>query len=127
MFTTDYTEDRTAGVFMIKNIALGKVFIGCSLKLRDAMNYYLSCLLNGTLRNKALQEDFNLFGKKEFEFQVIEFCLPEELKRKKEFYLRFYRSYSNGIYNVMNYRPVIQKPQSKPASRKKQKEMFYSV
>ncbi len=125
MVTTDYTEDRTAGIFMIKNCALDKVFIGCSLKLRDAKNYYLSCLLKGIVRNKALQEDFNLFGRREFEFQVIEYCPPKELKKRKEFYIRFYRSYSKGVYNVMSYRPVIQKSQNKPVRRKK--EIFHAI
>ncbi len=40
-------QDRASGIFMIKNCALNKVFIGCSMQLRDAKSYYFTFLRRG--------------------------------------------------------------------------------
>jgi len=88
----DYTEDRTTGVFMIRNCALGKVFIGHSCRLREIKNVYFSALRKGEAQNQNLQDDFDLYGEKEFEFEVIEYCPREDLKRVKSIYSDHYRS-----------------------------------
>jgi len=83
---------------MIKNCALGKVFIGSSVRLREIKNVYFSVLRKGEAQNQELQKDFNLYGEKEFEFEVIEYCPKEELKKMKGIYSDYYRSI-NKLYD----------------------------
>jgi hypothetical protein len=85
-------EDRTTGIFTITNHALGMVFVGCSSKLREAKYYYLTSLRRGSVKNRALQEDFDTYGEKEFEFQVAQYCPKEELMGIKKIYTDHYRA-----------------------------------
>jgi len=95
-------NDRKSGIFAIKNIPNGKMYIGKTGDLRVTESRYLSDLRKGVFRNKALQEDFRIFDEKEFEFQVIEYCGLEELDEKKKFYIDFYGSNDKEIgYNVV--------------------------
>jgi group I intron endonuclease len=95
-------EDRKSGIFAIKNIPNGKMYIGESSDLRVTKSQYLNGLRKGTFANKDLQEDFNIFNEDEFEFQVVEYCPLEELHGRKLFYIKFYGTNNKEAgYNIM--------------------------
>ncbi|MCB0600538.1 MAG: GIY-YIG nuclease family protein [Saprospiraceae bacterium] len=60
------------GVFQIKNIANGKIFIGSSVNLSAMWNRLRMQLKSGTHTNKALQEDWDHLGEDQFLYEVLE-------------------------------------------------------
>ncbi|MFY0516827.1 GIY-YIG nuclease family protein [Lysinibacillus sp. UGB7] len=69
-----------AGVFTMTNKQNGKVFVSSFNNLKR-LNGFQFMLKTNTHSNKALQADYNTFGKDTFEIDVVEY-----LKRKQEGY-----------------------------------------
>lgn len=69
---------KPAGVFMIKNHANGKVFLGSSLNLEGPLNGHRFMLKIGQHRNAALQQDWDTFGAESFSFEVLETVTPSD-------------------------------------------------
>jgi len=84
--------DRKSGIFCIRNIPNGKVFIGKSVGLCEARRRCFMRLRRNQFTNRALQEDFRLFNEEEFEFRVLEYCPPEELPEKKKVYVEHFNA-----------------------------------
>ena len=69
----EYLErPKPAGIFQVKNTTNGKVLLGSSLNLDGALNGHRFMLRTGSHRNKALQEDWNMYGEEHFVFEVLE-------------------------------------------------------
>ena len=66
------------GVFQIRNLATGKVFIGSTLNLAGIFNRHNFQLKAGNHPNKKLQRDWNEFGADNFAFEVLEEVFPRE-------------------------------------------------
>ena len=63
---------KTAGVFVITNTANGRVFLGSSLNLHGSLNKHRFVLSLGSHWEKALQADWNRYGKDSFTFEIAE-------------------------------------------------------
>jgi hypothetical protein len=75
--TRQYKETvRPAGVFAIRNLESGRVFVLASLDLASMMNRQRFQLAQGKHPNRALQQDWTALGSGAFRF--------EELARVKE-------------------------------------------
>lgn len=69
----EYKEKKfPIGVFQIRNLETGKIFLGSSLNLDAIRNRHLFQLNMGSHRNKALQADWNTYGESKFAFEIIE-------------------------------------------------------
>ncbi|MCQ6264220.1 GIY-YIG nuclease family protein [Fictibacillus sp. WQ 8-8] len=67
-----YMETKIeAGVYLIRNTANQKIFIGSTRNLKT-INGKRFELEQGSSMNKTLQEEWNEFGKDGFEFEVLE-------------------------------------------------------
>jgi hypothetical protein len=66
------------GIFQVKNLANGKLFIDSSLNLEGKINRTRFQLKLGSHRNKTLQEDFNQLGADSFAFEIIDYLKPKE-------------------------------------------------
>jgi len=66
------------GVFQVKNLINGKIFIDSGLNIQGKMNSCKFQLSYGSHMNKALQEDFNQTGITNFSFEVIDYLKPKE-------------------------------------------------
>jgi len=67
------------GVYQIKNISNGKIFIGNSKNLQAAFNSNMFQLKMGMHSSKELQRDFTTLGEDKFSFEVLDI-----LEHKKE-------------------------------------------
>lgn len=75
----EYSQSsRPAGVFQIRNLTNGKVFVGSSANLPGIFNRHEFQLKAGGHPNKKLQADWNEFGAENFEFEILEEIVPRE-------------------------------------------------
>jgi group I intron endonuclease len=66
------------GIYQIKNLVNGKVFIGSAKNLPGKFNSHRFQLKQGSHMNRALQEDYSHFGEKKFSFEVLDYLEPKE-------------------------------------------------
>jgi hypothetical protein len=60
------------GVYQIRNLVNGKVFIASSKNLHGKANSFNLLLNNGNHFNTLLQKEFNEFGGKNFVFEIVD-------------------------------------------------------
>lgn len=69
---------RPMGIYQVKNLASGKIYIGRSTDLNGKLNSEKFQLRNNLHMNKQLQNDFNLLGEGEFVFEILDNLQPRE-------------------------------------------------
>jgi len=99
-----------AGVFQIKNLRNGKIFVEATRNLKT-INGQRFQLEMGSHRNRALQRDWQEYGPDAFAFEVLEVLKPKEeegpafdvadaLEKLKEKWLEKLQPYGDRGYNV---------------------------
>lgn len=104
----EYKETtQPIGVFQIRNLTNGKVFIGSSTNLNGIFNRHRFALNAGGHQSKELQKDWNESGADNFAFEIVEELNPREnldIKRELEFledlWLEKEQPYGEQGYNV---------------------------
>ena len=66
------------GVYQVKNLTNGKIFIDSSQNIPGKINSCKFQLSLGFHMNKALQEDVNKIGLEHFAFEIIDLLEPKE-------------------------------------------------
>ena len=66
------------GIFRIKNLLNGKIFIGRGMNVKGKINSHKFQLEQGSHPNSLLQKDFNESGGKNFSFEVIDYLDPKK-------------------------------------------------
>lgn len=69
---------KPMGVYRIKNLVNGKIFVGSSKNIDAKINSHKFTLEIGTHINKKLQQDYNAFGKENFLFETLELIKPKD-------------------------------------------------
>ena len=75
------------GIYSIKNTVNNKVYVGLSTKMGRRFSSHKRRLKDGTHENKHLQCSFNKYGKKAFEFIILEECIESMLFEKEKFWI----------------------------------------
>jgi group I intron endonuclease len=88
------------GIYAIVNNTTGRAYIGKSENIKARWVEHVNSLETGNHHNKALQADWNKYGRKAFSMQVILTCDPERLIYEERFSIKEYRSLG-GVYNYM--------------------------
>lgn len=65
-------EKGVMGVYQIKNLVNGKIYVGSSVDIRDRWWNHRSRLRNQTHKNSHLQAAWNKYGEDSFEFSILE-------------------------------------------------------
>lgn len=63
---------KPAGIYQVKNLANGKMFLGSSFNLEGPLNRHKFMLKIGSHTNKELQKDWNELGADQFTFDILE-------------------------------------------------------
>lgn len=100
---------RIAGIYKITNIINNKIYIGSSNNIYKRKREHFSSLKNGTHCNIHLQRAYNIHGKSNFKFEVVEVCEEKDLLKIEQIYLDKY--FDKGI-NCYNENPIACKPPS---------------
>lgn len=92
--------DKVAGVYRIKNVVNGKIYIGSSVDLMNRMYCHKSRLRRGIHKNPHLQSAWNKYGEENFEFTVLEIVEnKDDVLDVEQLYLDTY----HPDYNVFKY------------------------
>lgn len=106
----EYKERKpTAGVFVIKNTANGRLLLGSSLNIEGPLNKHRFMLQIGSHRNTAMQRDWKEFGAEAFVFEILEtvppsdkpgFDIDDELKLLEEIWIEKLDRFGELGYNM---------------------------
>jgi hypothetical protein len=97
-----------AGIFQIKNLVNGKVFLGSAENISGIINRHKFELKMGCHRNRDLQDDWNRHGEQNFEFGILEivneennpdFNYSEELAVYRELWFEKVQPYGDRGYH----------------------------
>src|SRR5687767_396383 len=64
---------HASGVYQIRCIPTGKIYIGSAINLRDRWYRHRKSLSRGTHRNRYLQNAWDKYGNQSFEFEILEY------------------------------------------------------
>lgn len=79
---TNYNgHSRKSGIYQIRNLINGKVYIGSAKRFKSRFAHHLNSLSKGTHHNKHLQGAFNRDGSGAFIFEVLEVVEGEQTDR----------------------------------------------
>jgi len=101
------------GVYQIKNLKNGRIFIGGAKNLAGKINSHKFQLKNGLHNNKALQKDYDEQGEAGFLFEILDYLSPkkdvvcdytEELKLLEKLWLEKLQPFDDKGYNKPNIR-----------------------
>ncbi len=92
---------KVCGIYGIVNTINNKIYIGKSVDIKHRFSEH-KCDLKGHRHfNLHLQNSFNKYGEKAFEYIVIETCEKEHLADKEQNWIDFYEKI--GIYNSQKF------------------------
>lgn len=80
------------GVYAIKNIVTGKIYIGSSKRCRNRLWEHNNTLSKNTHSSTILQRSFNKYGPDSFIYYIIEYCALEDIRKKEKEYITLYKT-----------------------------------
>lgn len=103
-----FPPPQTFTIYRLVNTVTGNCYVGCtSVKPKKRKGGHFNKLENGTHSNQKLQKSYMKFGRKAFEFEVLETGISSEecAAAREEFWIEFYDSYSDGFNATPTGRP----------------------
>lgn len=94
-------HSKSSGIYQIRNLNSGKVYIGSAKEFKSRYKSHIKSLEKGTHHNKHLQSAFNLEGTDAFIFEVLEVVEGEQSDRLlvEQTHLDSYNSNWEFCYN----------------------------
>lgn len=81
-----------SGIYQIRNLVNNKIYIGSAVDLKHRKSTHFSNLRwDKNLPNPHVQSAYNKYGKDQFVFEVLEYCDPEYLLEREQWYLDNYQ------------------------------------
>lgn len=88
------------GIYGIKNLINGKIYIGkTGMNFGDRWDSHRSLLNSGKHDNPHLQRAWDQYGQNNFEFIVIENCNVDDLSDREKYYIKLYKDMGLA-YNI---------------------------
>lgn len=81
-----------SAVYLIRNLVNQKVYVGASKDSKARMSRHRKYLKRNQHKNPALQEDWNIHGRMNFDFSILELAPPEKLLERESYWMKFYGS-----------------------------------
>ena len=89
------------GIYKIVNEVSGKVYVGSAVDMNHRWNEHKRTLRENKHHSIHLQRAWNIYGKDNFRFEIIEECEKEKLIEREQHWMNFYKSYNeNKGYNI---------------------------
>jgi group I intron endonuclease len=93
--------DKICGVYKITNIINGKFYIGSSSNIQKRWTQHKANLNAKEHDNIHLQNAWNLYGSRNFKFEIIEECQPEAQFEREQYYLNTLNPFGERGYNLV--------------------------
>jgi group I intron endonuclease len=88
------------GVYCIRNLINNKRYIGQTVNAWRRFNDHISSLNRGDHKNFHLQQSWNKYGEKSFDFSVLEACEVSVLDEKERYYISLHKTMDYNLgYN----------------------------
>jgi hypothetical protein len=68
------------GIYVVKNLTNGKILVDSGLNVQGRLNSCRFQLEHGSHTNRELQADFNLAGKENFVFEIVDYLEVTQAK-----------------------------------------------
>ena len=85
-------ENSNCGIYKIRNLKNGKIYIGQSTDIKTRWNNHKFELNSNTHRNPHLQNAYNKYGEDAFEFTILERTFEENLNNAEEYWINYFDS-----------------------------------
>ena len=102
-------NEISTGIYRIANLKNGKVYIGESFDIESRRTQHKKDLLNNSHINKLLQNDFGVYGKKYFKFEILqEYSTKKPLVTQahlillEDAWIKLYKERNIELYNIEN-------------------------
>lgn len=82
------------GIYKITNKTNGRAYVGQSIHIEQRWQEHIS-----QNKNSLIHLAIKKYGVKNFTFEVLEECQPEELDIKEQYWIKYYNTYEEG-YNL---------------------------
>lgn len=91
-----------SGIYLIKNIANNKIYIGSAINIHRRWKEHKLQLKEGKHHSYHLQSAWNTYGEQSFKFEILEeVSNPQHLLAYEQVYLDYYKSYEKEKgYNI---------------------------
>jgi len=78
------------GIYQISNLLSGRIYLGRAVNIRRRIMNHINDLTNDIHHNEFLQRDFNYYGRKYFEFKILDInnLSKEDLRKKEKYWLK---------------------------------------
>ena len=115
---------KNCGIYVIKNLINGNIYIGSSVNIKNRFNQHKSTLRHNSHKNKHLQNAWNKYGEESFEFFVVEHhSYPEKILGIENKYIYLYDPQYNNI-KVNSEKRFVHSEETKRKIGLKSKEKF---
>lgn len=91
-------------IYKITCISNGKIYIGQTTNIKDRMRDHFGKLQRGEHHNPYIQKDYNLYGKINFVYEIINICnnKEESLNCETDYIEKYGGIESDAVYNCKN-------------------------
>ena len=83
---------KISGIYKIINLANNKIYIGSSIDIKSRWQKHKNLLKTGKHFNDHLQASYNLYGRKNFKYEIIKKYPEDKLIIKEQYYIDKYDS-----------------------------------
>lgn len=91
--------EKRSGIYQIKNLVNGKLYIGQSIDLHKRKLGHFALLKNDKHANCHLQSSYNKYGKQNFIFEILLYCEHFQLTDHEQFFVDQYKK-QGLLYNT---------------------------
>lgn len=97
-----YDDAQISGIYQIKNLINGKIYIGSSRYIKSRLSSHKRDLIRNEHDNTYLQYSWNKYGENAFEFSRLEIVADlDQLEKREQFWIDWTQSYKRNIgYNL---------------------------
>src|ERR1700692_4458480 len=91
-----------AGVYLIRNVATGRIYVGGSVRLKRRQAAHKRHLKNGRHVNHRMQVEWVAFGAETFVFGILLRCHPKDVLFYEQLFIDGLKSYDDTRgYNIL--------------------------
>lgn len=94
--------NNKSGVYKITCLVNNKIYIGSSINIYERWKTHLKELKHNYHSNEHLQNAWNLYGKDNFVFEVLELCDKNIVRNREQYYIDLTKCYDKNIgFNIL--------------------------